>query len=59
MANNELYSVWGQFIKLCHFAYFLTVEITLSMRALEVQLSDMEDLTNAGFFKEILNREGK
>jgi len=35
-------------------------EITLSMRALEVELSDMEELTRSGFFSEILrNKETK
>jgi len=36
---------------------FSLTEIVLSMRALEVELSDMEDLTKASFFKDILNRE--
>jgi hypothetical protein len=35
---------------------FSLTEIFLSMRALEVQLSDMEDLTDANFFKGILKR---
>ena len=30
------------------------VEITLSMRALEVELSDMEDITKSNFFSEFL-----
>jgi hypothetical protein len=35
-------------------------EITLSMRALEVELSDMEEATRSGFFSEILrNKEEK
>ena len=29
-------------------------EITLSMRALELELTDMEELTRSGFFSEIL-----
>jgi len=36
---------------------FSLTEIVLSMRALEVELSDMEDLTKASFFKDILNRD--
>ncbi|MFM9910083.1 MAG: DUF2721 domain-containing protein [Chitinophagaceae bacterium] len=32
-------------------------EITLSMRALEVELSDMEELTRSGFFSEILRNK--
>jgi hypothetical protein len=35
-------------------------EITLSMRALEVELSDMEEATRSSFFSEILrNKEDK
>jgi uncharacterized protein DUF2721 len=34
-------------------------EIILSMRALEVVLSDMEELSKASFFKDILNREDR
>jgi hypothetical protein len=33
------------------------VEITLSMRALEVELSDIEDLTRSNFFKGIVGKE--
>jgi hypothetical protein len=32
-------------------------EITLSMRALEVELSDMEELTRSNFFSEILRNK--
>jgi uncharacterized protein DUF2721 len=38
---------------------FSLTEIVLSMRALEVELRGMEDLTKASFFKDILNRETK
>lgn len=33
------------------------VEITLSMRALEVELSDVEELTKSNFFKEVIGKE--
>lgn len=35
------------------------IEITLSMRALEVELSDMEELSKSSFFKDIINRQGR
>ena len=34
-------------------------EITLSMRALEVELSDMEEATRSGFFSEILRKDDR
>ncbi|RYY09258.1 MAG: DUF2721 domain-containing protein, partial [Chitinophagaceae bacterium] len=34
-------------------------EIFMSLRALELELSDMEELTRASLFKDILKREGK
>jgi hypothetical protein len=33
------------------------VEITLSMRALEVELSDMEELTKSNLFKDVMGKE--
>lgn len=33
------------------------VEITLSMRALEVELSDIEELSKSNFFKEIVGKQ--
>lgn len=33
------------------------VEITLSMRALEVELSDIEELTKSNFFKDMIGKE--
>jgi len=33
------------------------VEITLSMQALEVELSDMEELTKSNFFKDMIGKE--
>lgn len=33
------------------------VEITLSMRALEVELSDIEELSKSNFFKDIVGKE--
>jgi uncharacterized protein DUF2721 len=33
------------------------VEITLSMRALEVELSDMEELSKSNFFKDMIGKE--
>jgi len=34
-------------------------EIFMSLRALELELSDMEELTRASLFKDILKREGR
>jgi hypothetical protein len=36
---------------------FSLTEIFLSMRALEVELGDMEELTRTSFFKDIINRK--
>jgi hypothetical protein len=33
------------------------VEITMSMRALEVELSDMEELTKSNFFKDMIGKQ--
>lgn len=33
------------------------VEITLSMRALEVELSDMEELSKSNFFRDVIGRD--
>ena len=33
------------------------IEITLSMRALEVELSDVEELTKSNFFKDIVGKD--
>ncbi|RYG05781.1 MAG: DUF2721 domain-containing protein [Chitinophagaceae bacterium] len=38
---------------------FSLTEIVWSMRALEVELSNMEDLTKESFFKEFLKRDGR
>ncbi len=38
---------------------FSLTEIYMSMRALEVELSDMEELTRDSFFKDILKREAR
>jgi hypothetical protein len=33
------------------------VEITISMRALEVELSDIEELSRSNFFKEMIGKQ--
>jgi len=44
---------------LCFIISLITslVEITLSMRALEVELSDIEELTKSNFFKDIVRKD--
>ena len=51
------YWVFGLSI-LCFIISLFTslVEITLSMRALEVELSDMEELSKSNFFKDIVGK---
>lgn len=47
-------------ISICCFIVSLItslVEITLSMRALEVELSDMEELTKSNFFRDVIGKE--
>ena len=47
-------------ISICCFIVSLVtslVEITLSMRALEVELSDIEELSKSNFFKDMIGKE--
>lgn len=56
--TNASFIVFG--ISICCFIVSLItslVEITLSMRALEVELSDMEELTKSNLFRDVIGKE--
>lgn len=56
--NEASYIIFAISI-LCFMASLITslVEITLSMRALEVELSDIEELSKSNFFRDVIGRE--
>ena len=55
--NDASYIIFAVSI-LCFMASLIMslVEITLSMKALEIELSDMEELTKSNFFKDMIGR---
>jgi len=56
--TNASFIVFGVSL-VCFMVSLVTslVEITLSMRALEVELSDMEEITKSNFFKDMIGKE--
>jgi hypothetical protein len=56
--NDASYIIFAISI-LCFMISLITslVEITLSMRALEVELSDIEELTKTNFFRDMIGKE--
>lgn len=56
--TNASFVVFGISIS-CFIVSLITslVEITLSMRALEIELSDMEELTRSNLFRDVMNKE--
>lgn len=56
--TNASFIVFGISIS-CFIISLVTslVEITLSMRALEIELSDIEELSKSNFFKDMIGKE--